>query len=112
MSFRVSAEPAPAAPLTVNVSWSESGTFLAGKPAGETVTIPTSGSVELEADTNDDSGDEADGSVTVTVLAGSGYAVGSPASATRDGDRRRHAGGDDHCDRLHGERGQCGCRSR
>ena len=81
VSFRLTAEPAPEADLTVNVSWSENGSFLAATRP-KTVTIGTSGTGSLTADTVDDSDDEEDGSVTATVEAGTGYAVGTPASAT------------------------------
>ena len=81
VAFTLTAAPAPASPLTVNVSWSEDGSFLAGSRA-QTVTIPTSGSATLSADTDDDGTEEAGGSVTVTILGGSGYTIGTPASAT------------------------------
>ncbi|MDE0158947.1 MAG: hypothetical protein OXN24_02645, partial [Candidatus Dadabacteria bacterium] len=48
----------------------------------QTVSIPTSGSATLALATTDDDADEADGSVTVTLADGEGYAVGSPASGS------------------------------
>ena len=81
VSFTLTATPAPAAPLTVAVSWSETGRFLTGTHP-ETVTIPTSGTATVSASTEDDGTDEADGTVTLTVTGGDGYTVGTPASAT------------------------------
>ena len=81
VSFMLTATPAPAVALPVTVSWSEEGMFLAASRDEETVTIPTSGTVPLTADTADDGADEPDGSVTVTVKADSGYTVGRPDEA-------------------------------
>ena len=81
VSFTLTATPAPAEPLTVAVRWSETGSFLTGTPPSQ-VTIPTSGTATVSASTEDDSADEADGTVTLTVGSGSGYAVGTPSSAT------------------------------
>ena len=75
------APPPPASPLTVDVEWDESGSFLTPSPP-PTVTIPASGTATLTADTVDDGTDEPDGSVTATVVAGSGYTVGRADSAT------------------------------
>ena len=47
-----------------------------------TVTIPTTGSAALTADTVDDTTDEPNSSVTATVNSGPGYTVGSPSSAS------------------------------
>ena len=80
VSFTLTATPAPAAPLTVEVSWSERGSFLTGTRP-ETVTIPTSGTVTVSASTEDDGVDEADGTVTLTVEGGDGYTVGTPSRA-------------------------------
>jgi len=78
-SFTVSASPAPAAALTVTVNVIASGNF--GVTIGSrTVTIPTTGSATLNVVTADDSTDEADGSVTVTVTDGAAYDVDSSAS--------------------------------
>ena len=84
VSFTLTAAPAPATDLTVNVSWSDPGSFLAASGSG-TVTI--SGSMRtatLTANTDDDETAEQDGSVEVTVDPGSGYMVGMPKSATVD----------------------------
>ena len=81
--FTLTANPAPAAPLAVSVTVAAEGDY--GISAGSrTVTVPTTGSATLTLATAGDSADEADGSVTVTVAAGAGYAAGDPASATVD----------------------------
>ena len=79
--FTVTANPAPAAELSVTVTVAASGEF--GVTAGtQTVPIPTTGSAVLTLATADDGADEPDGSVSVTVAAGNGYTVGAPASGT------------------------------
>ncbi|WP_420436406.1 PEP/pyruvate-binding domain-containing protein [Candidatus Poriferisocius sp.] len=79
-SFTLTASPAPAAPLTVNLTVAQSGDF--GVSAGSrAVTIPASGSKAFTVATVDDSADEADGSVTVSVGSGTGYAVSSAQGA-------------------------------
>ncbi len=80
--FTVSASSPPAADLAVGVAVAASGDF--GVAAGaRTVTIPKgAASATLVVDTADDSVDEPDGSVTVTLKAGDGYEVGVPASRT------------------------------
>ena len=80
VSFTLTASPAPTEDLTVNVSWNETGSFLTAT-GPSAVTIPTSRTATLSADTDDDSTDESNGSVTVNVLSGSGYTVGSPSAA-------------------------------
>ncbi len=81
VSFTLTATPAPASDLTVTVRWSEQGSFLPAS-APETVTIPTTGTVELQKTIPGDRVDEQDGSVTVTVEAGSGYTVGTHGTAS------------------------------
>ena len=79
-SFMLTANPAPASPLSVSVTVSQVGDF--GVTAGSrTVTVPTSGSVLLTVATTDDSTDEADGSVTATINTGDGYTVSSSQGA-------------------------------
>lgn len=81
VSFTLTASPPPAADLTVNVSWSGGDSYLTEtRPA--TVTIPVSGTFALTAATDDDSVDEPNDSVKVTIGAGNGYTVGSSDSAT------------------------------
>ncbi|MCY3561174.1 MAG: S8 family serine peptidase, partial [bacterium] len=73
-SFTVSASSAPSAPLSVSVTVSATGDFGAAT-GSRTVTVPTSGSATLTVSTTDDDADETDGSVRVTVGAGSDYTV-------------------------------------
>ena len=83
VQFTVTATPAPQAGLAVNVGWSErseSGSMLAASPPA-TVTIPTTGSATLTANTIDDTLEESNSTVTATLNAGTGYAVGVPGSA-------------------------------
>ena len=78
--FTVTSSPAPSSNLDVSVTVSQGGDY--GATTGQkTVTIPTSGSVTLTVATTDDTTDEADGSVTATVNAGSGYTVSSTQGA-------------------------------
>ena len=80
--FTVTATPAPAAPLTVALTVAQSADHAAsGQTGARTVTVPTSGSVNLRVATVDDATDEPDGAVSVTVDAGTGYTV---AAAPRD----------------------------
>ena len=79
-TFTVSANPAPAAALSVSVNVGQTGDY--GVSTGsQTVTIPTGGSYTLTVATVNDSVDEADGSVTATVNSGTGYTVSSTAGA-------------------------------
>ena len=81
VSFTLTANPPPAAPLEVGVSWSDSGSFLTGtRPP--MVTIPTSGMTTLSAATEDDTNVESNGTVTVTVHGGSDYTIGTADSAS------------------------------
>ena len=84
-SFTVSANPAPNAPLNVSVAVTQNGDFAASGAIGtnQTVTIPANQtSATYTVGTVNDSTDEANGRVTVTVTDGTDYTVGSPASAT------------------------------
>ena len=76
--FTISASPTPAAPLSMGVNITQSGDF--GVTTGaQTISIPTSGSYTLTVSTNDDSLNEANGSVTATVNTGTGYTVSKTA---------------------------------
>ena len=79
--FTFTASPTPASALSVSVNVAAGGDY--GITGGSrTVTIPPTGSFTLTLATADDTADEPDGSVTVTVNDGAGYTVGSPASGT------------------------------
>ncbi|MCY4174061.1 MAG: putative Ig domain-containing protein, partial [Cyanobacteria bacterium MAG CAR3_bin_5] len=80
--FRVSAVPAPAAPLVVNLTVGETGEgdfVLAGNEGSRTVTVPVTGSAVFTVNTETDSTDEPNGEVRVTV-AGDGAYRGAPAA--------------------------------
>ena len=76
--FTVTADSAPSADLTVNLTVSESGDFVAsGDKGSATVTITASNTTAtLSVPTVNDSADETDGTVTATVATGTGYTVG------------------------------------
>ena len=78
-SFTISANPAPASAITVNVGVSESGSWGA---TGATTVSVSGATTTYTITTSDDEVDEVDGSVTATVKSGSGYTVGSAASAS------------------------------
>ena len=80
-SWTLSAAPAPATQLTVDLHWTESGSVLPElRPPN--VTIPASGTATVSVATVDDDTDEPDGTVTLRVAVGSGYTVGTPESVT------------------------------
>ncbi|WP_419837801.1 S8 family serine peptidase [Candidatus Poriferisodalis sp.] len=79
--FTVSASPTPASALTVKVKVAESGDYGAATGT-RTVTVPTGGSTSFTVATVDDNADEADGSITATLVDGAGYTVGTPPSAS------------------------------
>ncbi len=81
-TFTLIADPAPPESLNVNVNITESGDFLTGGAYSDTVTIDTDGRASISIDTLYDGTAENDGSVSVTVESGYGYAPGSPAQAT------------------------------
>ena len=82
-SFTLTANPAPHADLTVSLAVTQSGDFAAsGQTGAREVTIPTGGSASFEVATVNDSADEPDGSVSVTVGAGTGYAVAASPDDT------------------------------
>ena len=84
-TFTVMATPAPSANLIVKLTVAEAGggDFVAsGNEGTKTVMIPASGNATYTVATVNDDTDEPNGSVTVTVTNGSGYALGSTVSAT------------------------------
>ena len=90
--FTVTASPAPQADVTVAYTVAQSGDVLAAPGAGSRTVVLAAGktSVALAVATDDDAVNEADGSVTVTLDAGTGYTVaagaGSGAVTVRDDD--------------------------
>ncbi|MYD98812.1 MAG: hypothetical protein F4X98_15695, partial [Gammaproteobacteria bacterium] len=81
VTFTLTANPAPASSLPVNVTITASGDY--GVSTGSRVeTIPTGGSLTVTIATTDDNVDEPDGSVTLTLNGGQGYTVGSLSTET------------------------------
>ncbi len=76
-TFTVTSTPPPATDLTVNLTVAQTSDFGATPIGSQTVTIPTTGSAAFTVSTGDDTVDDADGSVSVTVETGSGYTVSS-----------------------------------
>ena len=81
--FTITANPAPTAPLVVNVTVSQTGDYVEAANIGaKSVAMPISGSVEYSVPTVDDVTDEADGSVSVQVTANAAlYALASLVTA-------------------------------
>ncbi|WP_419925516.1 hypothetical protein [Candidatus Poriferisocius sp.] len=71
----------PASALSVAVTVSASGDFGAAV-GSRTVTVPISGRDAFAVSTAGDSADEADGSVTATLVDGTGYDLGTAKAAT------------------------------
>ncbi len=86
VTFTLTAQPAPSAELTVTVAVAEEAgqDFVdAGtEGTGRSVTIGTSGTAEYTVAITDDDVDESNGTITVTIEAGSDYTVGDPGTAT------------------------------
>ncbi len=82
--FVVLLDQAPLTDVAVGLVVSESGVFAAAGGLGRRSVVVAAGdtSARLVVGTVDDAVDEADGEVSVAVLAGSGYRVGSPGSAS------------------------------
>ena len=76
-TFTLNASPAPTASITVKVSVGESGSFArSGQTGSRSVTIGTGGTGSLTIRTMDDSTDEPDGVIKVTVTSsGQSYSV-------------------------------------
>ena len=91
-TFTVTADPAPQSDLTIAWTVAQSGEYLDAPGTGSrTVTLKAgTTSTDLSVGTVDDTADEADGSVSVTLGTGTGYTVatgkGSAAVAVRDDD--------------------------
>ena len=82
VSFELIASETRDHALTVAVAWQETGSYLTGT-LPSTVTIPAgSTTATLSADTDDDDTPEDAGTVTVTVIDGTGYSLGPSSDAT------------------------------
>ena len=80
-SFTLTATPAPTSAISVTVTITASGDYGA-TTGSRTVSIGTGGSTTFSVATTDDSADEADGSVTATLVDGSEYDLGTVKTAT------------------------------
>ncbi len=82
-TFTLTANPRLSQSFDVEVDVGESGSFAdTGETGSRTVAIGTAGTGTLEVATFDDTVLEADGTITATVIAGSGYGIGSPSRAS------------------------------
>ncbi len=83
--FVLTASPAPASDLTVNLNVTQSGDFAAASDIGAATATIRAGDATTthRVATVNDNTDEANGSVTATITgAAGGYATGTPSSAT------------------------------
>ena len=90
VEFTLTASSAPAADLMVKVSVTETGSFLAVTAPTDVTIAGGSRTAQLTLQTADDTVDEANGTIAATVQPGTGYTVGSSASAAttvKDNDR-------------------------
>ena len=81
-AYTVTADEAPRADLAVSVSVTDEAAVLAAAPPTTATVAAGAMSATLALATDDDTVDEADGAVTVDLLAGAGYELGTPNSAT------------------------------
>ncbi len=79
-AFTVTVVPAPASPITITMDISQSGDFA--YRSGQRTLVVSNGAAVYSVATRDDSDDEADGSVTATLVDGVGYDLGADKSAT------------------------------
>ena len=80
--FTISGAPVQKTDYDIKVSIVQTGDFGVAEATERIITMPAFGTYTLNLATVDDSADEADGSVTVTILAGPRYELGSSTSAT------------------------------
>lgn len=82
--FTLTASPLPYQALSLKLTVGQTGNYVAAENlgAGKTLTMPTSGTATYSVATVDDNNQEANGAVTLTVTAGTGYTEGASASVT------------------------------
>ncbi|MCC6465661.1 MAG: hypothetical protein IT463_10010 [Planctomycetes bacterium] len=85
-TFTLTATPAPASNITVNVTWGGTATNPADYTSATTttVTIGTSGTATVTFSVVDDTATEGTETVTLTVASGVGYTVGATSTASRN----------------------------
>ena len=81
-TFTVRASPSSTSMLTVKLSVSQNGDFVASGSLGSKTVRLLGALATYSVSTVNDPADEPDGTVTVTVQGGTGYTVGSTSSAT------------------------------
>ena len=81
-SFTIWSNPAPSSSITVSYTVSQSGTFVASGQLGDKTQSISAASTTFAIPTEDDTLEEAGGSVMVTLTTGTGYDVGAPSAAT------------------------------
>ena len=89
VGFTITADSAPSSSITVQVSVTGTGEHLAGTTPTEVTLSSGSTTAWVVLQTKDDGADVSNGSVTVTIVPGAGYDVGSPSSASVPVTRRR-----------------------
>ena len=82
LSFTVSASPAPADPITVNIGVTDQNSFLAGTLSAPVVIKANETSAGFSLSTTDDAVDEEDGTVIVAINTGAGYKAGRNSSVS------------------------------
>ena len=86
MRVTVTAAPAPAQDIRVNLRFVTSGHdyFSIGSPFNHTVDVPAGSTTgdTVEAEASEDTAQAGDSTVTISIQSGTGYTVGSPSSAT------------------------------
>ena len=101
-AFTLTASPTPATAITVSVAITQSGNFAtSGQTGTRAVTIGSSGTDTVNVTTVNDSTDEANGAITATVQAGSGYTVAAApnhAASVTVADDDASGRGSDHFD--------------
>ena len=80
--FTVTLSPAPAADISVSYNITVSGDYGVSAATNQMVTVGTTGTGSISLTTGTDAVDEPNGSVTVTLVAGTGYSVGTANSAS------------------------------
>ncbi len=81
-SFSLNIDPVPVSEVQVEVTISQTGTFVASEHLGaRTVSMPTTQSHIFNVPTVHNGADQADGAVTATLVAGTGYTVHATKNA-------------------------------
>ena len=80
--FTLTADPVPAANLTVHVNTTQTGSFIERGPLPFVTVTGGTSTLELRVQTADDDLDEAHGSITVAVQQRAGYTIGNPSTAS------------------------------